>query len=67
MFDAGEISRLDLNVIQLQLAVIQLARLDALVKAHQALGRLEDAIQRPADLADWVATASPRDPAVVRQ
>jgi len=67
LFDAGEISRLDLNVIQLQLAVIQLARLDALVKAHQALGRLEDAIQRPADLAEWVATASPKEPAVVKQ
>ncbi len=66
-FDAGEISRLDLNVIQLQLAVIQLARLDALVKAHQALGKLEDAIQRPADLADWASGASPRDPAVVKQ
>ena len=66
-FDAGEISRLDLNVIQLQLAVIQLARLDALVKAHQALGKLEDAIQRPTDLADWVTSASPRDPAVVKQ
>jgi outer membrane protein TolC len=66
-FDAGEISRLDLNVIQLQLAVTQLARLDALVKAHQALGRLEDAIQRPTDLAEWVSTASPKDSVVVKQ
>ena len=65
--DAGEISRLDLNVIQLQLAVIQLARLDARVKAHQALGRLEDAIQRPTDLAEWVSTAPTRDPVAVKQ
>jgi outer membrane protein TolC len=66
-FDAGDLSRLDMSVIQLQLAVIQLARLDALVKAHQALGRLEDAIQRPTDLTEWASTVMPRDPGQVRQ
>lgn len=54
---AGEISGLDLRVIQLQLAVSEMARLDALIKVQLALGSLEDAIQRPADLADWIATA----------
>ena len=65
-FDAGEISKLDVNVTQLQLAVIQMARLDALVKAHQALGKLEDAIQRPADLSEWVLTWSPTDQRAVK-
>ena len=66
LFDAGEISRLDLGVVQLQLAASDLARLEAIVGAQGALGLLEDAIQRPADIADWVTTTPPRDAAPVR-
>jgi len=66
LFDAGEISKLDLGVVQLQLAASDLARLEAIVGAQGALGLLEDAIQRPADIADWVTTTPPRDAAPVR-
>jgi outer membrane protein TolC len=66
LFDAGEISRLDLGVVQLQLAASDLARLEAIVGAQGALGLLEDAIQRPADIADWVTTTPPRDAAPVK-
>lgn len=49
-FAAGAISKLDLGVIQVELASRQLARLQTLVQVQQALGDLEDAMQRPADL-----------------
>jgi len=52
--DAGEISRLQLDGIRLQLVGTQLARLDAHVAVEQALGQLEDAIQSPAGLTDWL-------------
>ncbi|MGE0042351.1 MAG: TolC family protein [Vicinamibacterales bacterium] len=49
-FAAGEISRLDLGIVQSDLLTRELARLDAAVKAQQALGDIENAMQRPADL-----------------
>lgn len=58
---AGEISKLELGSIQLELATAELARLDAIVKAHQALGALEDALQSPVDSAGWLLTAPPRE------
>ena len=61
-FEAGEISRLELGSIQLELAASELSRLDALVKAHQSLGQLEDAMQSPADLGEWLSTTPPRQP-----
>lgn len=64
-YDAGEISRLELDGIRLQLAGSQLARLDAHVKSQQALGQLEDAMQSPASLADWISTTPPKAPAAV--
>ncbi len=64
-YDAGEISRLELNAIQLQLAGSQLARLDARVGTQQAIGQLEDAMQSPA-LAEWVSTTPPKDPAAIK-
>ncbi len=66
-YDAGEISRLELNGIQLQLAGSQLARLDAHVRAQQALGQLEDAMQSPASLVDWITVTPAKDPAAVRR
>jgi outer membrane protein TolC len=56
---AGEISKLDLGSLQLELISLERARFEALVQAHEALGRLEDAMQSPADLPAWVLT-SPR-------
>lgn len=47
---AGDISQLDLGIVQVELAGRELARLEALAQAQQALGDLEDAMQRPSDL-----------------
>jgi outer membrane protein, heavy metal efflux system len=47
---AGEISQLDLNIVQLELATRELARFEAAAQAQQALGDIEDAMQRPVDL-----------------
>ncbi len=44
---AGEVSRLELLTTELELSQTELARLDALVKAHEAFGDLEDALQSP--------------------
>jgi outer membrane protein TolC len=48
----GEEDRLTLNGVQLQSSVIARARLDALSRAQNALGALEDAVQRPLDPGD---------------
>jgi outer membrane protein TolC len=53
-YELGEISKLELLGIQMELASSALARLDALVKAQQAVGLLEDAMQSPLDVADWI-------------
>jgi outer membrane protein TolC len=47
---AGAISQLDLGVIQVELAIRELARLEALAQVQQTLGDIEDAMQRPIDL-----------------
>lgn len=49
LFRAGEADRLALVSAEVEYAATALARLDALVKAQQALGLLEDALQRPLD------------------
>lgn len=46
-FDAGETDRLDLRTNELQTNTSALARLDAAAAAEQALGAVEDALQRP--------------------
>jgi outer membrane protein TolC len=53
-FELGDISRLELLGIQLELAANGLARLEALVKAQQAIGELENAMQSPLDLKEWI-------------
>jgi cobalt-zinc-cadmium efflux system outer membrane protein len=53
-YELGEISKFELLSVQLELASSALARLDALVKAQQAVGELEDAMQSPLDLKDWI-------------
>ena len=53
-YELGEISKFELLSVQLELASSALARLDALVKAQQAIGELEDAMQSPLDLKDWL-------------
>jgi outer membrane protein TolC len=49
LFRAGETDRLALVSADLEYATTSLARLDALVRAQQALGLLEDSVQRPLD------------------
>lgn len=59
MLDAGEISRVELAQRQLELSTAALAQLDALIKAQESLGALEDALQSPAVLAA-ISEQSPR-------
>lgn len=67
-FAAGDISRLELGSIQLELASAEMARLDARVNLQRARGRLEEAMQGPASLADWLSIGPSRPlPAVKRQ
>lgn len=58
---AGAADRLALNGAQLQTAVTALAQLDALHQAQQALGGLEDAVQRPLEPGD-IPSLSPQSP-----
>jgi outer membrane protein TolC len=62
LFKAGEADRLALVSAQLELDTSALARLDALVKAQQALGLLEDAIQRPLDPSETLPVRPDTDP-----
>ena len=50
----GDISKLELLGLQLEIASSALARLDAVVKAQQAVGDLENAMQSPLDIKEWV-------------
>jgi cobalt-zinc-cadmium efflux system outer membrane protein len=65
MLRAGAISRSELVALQLQLSASALARLDALQQAQQAVGQLEDAVQRPLGLpsSTWEQPARARPPA----
>jgi cobalt-zinc-cadmium efflux system outer membrane protein len=53
-YELGDISKLELLGAELELAANGLARLEALVKAQQAIGELENAIQSPLDLKEWI-------------
>ena len=54
--EAGEISRLELLGVQLELNAGAQARLEALVQAQEAVGRLENAAQSPLEVKDWITT-----------
>jgi outer membrane protein TolC len=58
-FDAGASDRLELLQTQLELQAGELARAAAFIEAQQALGLLEDAMQRPADAAAYPGPALP--------
>ena len=49
-FDAGALDRLDVLNAELELNAAQQALLDSRIKTQQALGALEDAVQRPLEL-----------------
>jgi len=59
----GEEDRLSLNGVQIQSAVLARVRLDALARAQNALGELEDAVQRPLDPGD-AFSITPESPAL---
>jgi len=58
-YKAGDISKAELLGIELELAASSLARLEALVRAQQAIGELENALQSPLEGKDWILE-SPR-------
>jgi outer membrane protein, heavy metal efflux system len=64
MLEAGEISQADLAAIRLQSSFAELARLDALVRAQQVLGDLQDALQGGFGFSDL--TLQPRVPAELK-
>jgi outer membrane protein TolC len=57
----GEISKLEYLGLQIELASSALARLDASVKAQEAVGRLESAMQSPLDKTEWVLAVPQRN------
>jgi outer membrane protein TolC len=63
----GDISKLELLGLQLELSATAMARLDALVKAEQAVGDLENAMQSPLDIKEWVLETPGRAPAQAKE
>jgi outer membrane protein TolC len=55
MYRVGETSRLPVATARLELIAAELADLNARIEYQRAVGLLEDAMQRPADLSDWPA------------
>jgi cobalt-zinc-cadmium efflux system outer membrane protein len=60
-YELGEISKLELLSLQLELASSEIARLESVVDAQHAIGDLENAMQSPLELKDWLL-APPREP-----
>jgi len=52
--ELGDISRLELLNVRLELAASELARLEALLDAQRSLGDLENAMQSPLEIKDWI-------------
>jgi outer membrane protein, heavy metal efflux system len=59
----GEEDRLSLTGVQIESSVVARARLEALARAQNALGELEDAVQRPLDPGDLFPVV-PESPAL---
>lgn len=55
-WQAGEISKPDFLSIEIELKNTALIRLDALIQAQKAFSRLENALQSPLQIKDWVLT-----------
>lgn len=58
-FQAGAVDRVELLGAELELATTELARFEAQVKVQQALGTLENAVQRPLNLPAGVFESAP--------
>jgi len=61
-FKAGEADKLALLSAQTEYLSLEISRLEALVQARQALGLLEDAVQRPLDSRDFFPTSVETNP-----
>jgi cobalt-zinc-cadmium efflux system outer membrane protein len=64
LFNAGQVDRLALLTGELELVSTLLSRLDAFVSTQQSLGLLEDSVQHPLDISEFLSTSSqinPRD------
>jgi outer membrane protein TolC len=61
-YEAGEISKLELAAVQLELISSSVSRLEALIKTQEAFGLLEDAMQRPFDLPEELLSVPRRNP-----
>jgi cobalt-zinc-cadmium efflux system outer membrane protein len=59
--EVGEISKLELLGVQIELNAGAEARLEALIQAQEAVGRLENAAQSPLDVKDWFFTKTRED------
>lgn len=59
MLEEGEISRQELVTRQIEARTAALTRLEAVTASEEAIGRLEEAMARPADLARWLPPATP--------
>ena len=59
----GESDRLALNAVMLERSAVVQARFGALVRAQQALGELEDAVERPLEPGD-IPQLTPQSPAL---
>jgi len=66
-YQAGDVSRLELDAADLLVVTAELAALDARVKALRTAGRLEDAMQSPATIDDWVTEMPARQPAAIER
>jgi outer membrane protein TolC len=62
LFKAGETDRLAVASAQLEYETAALARLNAHIQAQQALGLLEDAVQRPLDPSEVPSSSQERNP-----
>jgi outer membrane protein TolC len=65
--EVGEISKLELVGVQIELNAGAEARLEALVQAQEAVGRLENAAQSPLDVRDWIYTKGREDSAPAKE
>lgn len=61
-YQVGEISRLELLGLEAEMVSTELSRLDALVGAQRAIGKLEDAMQSPLNLEAFVLQSPSRVP-----
>jgi cobalt-zinc-cadmium efflux system outer membrane protein len=60
---SGTDIRLNLDSVEIQILILDRARMDALVRAQRALGELEDAVQKPLD-PGGVFNITPESPAL---